>query len=56
MTQEPPLQIQNLRDTQQLISDIDTLIYEVKLLRIRIALSLLLREVRPLGVTSLENP
>jgi hypothetical protein len=56
MAQEPLRQIQNLTDTEQLIFDIETLIYEIKLLRIHMALYLLSREVRPKGRNSLENP
>jgi hypothetical protein len=49
MNEEPTLKTQSLEDTQQLITDIKTLISRIKLLRVRIALHLLLSEVPPKG-------
>jgi hypothetical protein len=47
MNEEPAYKAENVRDTEQLIKDIETVISRIKLLRIRIALYLLLTEVSP---------
>jgi hypothetical protein len=53
MNEEPTDKTGNVRDTEQLIIDIEALISRIELLRIRIALYLLLTEVSPLwGETS----
>ena len=49
MNEEPTDKTGNVRDTEQLIIDIEALISRIELLRIRIALYLLLTEVSPKG-------
>jgi hypothetical protein len=52
MDEEPTLETQIVKDTEQLIADIEVLISRIRLLRIQIGLHLLLPEVPPLGGTS----
>ena len=47
MNEEPTDETENLRDTGQLITEIEALISRIELLRIRIALYLLLSGVSP---------
>ncbi len=52
MDEEPILETQIVKDTEQLIADIEVLISRIRLLRIQIGLHLLLPEVPPKGGTS----
>jgi hypothetical protein len=49
MNEEPTDETENLRDTEQLITEIEALISRIELLRIRIASYLLLSGVSPQG-------
>lgn len=52
MDEEPAFEIEDVSDYQQVITDIEAVIFRIRLLRIHIALYLLLTEVSPKEETS----